>query len=339
MLFILVFVQFCWLLIQLLYLYSDHYIDRLDTIDIRRLYKLDDGPPHGPHTIPSTRLNWHNLTEHSYRTMHWWQNWADETALVDMPILGTHQSLTYTVNNVISLFTKTQKYSLIEQLNRGVRALDIRLKLNAETGLLSAFHDFVDLNLSWSKVWRTLDGWLESFPLEGLIVMIRDESYKNHSLIGRRAIEQMDETVRRRRVLLNTARFDLTDEKLTVGRLRGKIFLLNQSDGNVSLPWADNRDFTVGRVRISDRYDTQRASDKLKLCLRFYGSIYDDDDDDDNDRTTKKYLNVLFTSIVNRNPFSSIQNTAESLNRDFENCLRLVASPILGCVIMKDWIE
>lgn len=353
MLFILLMIQFIWLVMQFIYLYSEHYIDRLSVVNLRELYRLPN--KFGPDTILPTDLNWSNVIDNNddndrfVKAIHWWQNWTDTTPIVNLPIRGTHHSPTYTINNVIGLFAKTQKYTLLQQLNRGIRLFDIRLKLNEKTGKLWAYHDFVDLNLSWAKIWRTFHAWLQDFPHEGILLLIRDENYRNHGEIARRAVQELDETVRKQRIVWNNNDFTAT-ETLTVEQLRGKMFLVNQNGEN-ALSWADNRNFVVGNVRVGDQYEVENAEQKVTVCVRFYSSIGNNDvvdaDTDNNanqtdivtGRKTQGYLNILFTSIANKNPFTSIQNIASRVNQEFVAILQLRKLPIYGCALVQDWIE
>lgn len=318
-------VQLLWLVLLLAMIYCSHYLDHLSPVCLSTRYKLDRllDEQHVPG-------RWSALSPRERRAVYWWQNWTDETRLTRLPVLGTHHSATYTINNVLSLFAKTQKHTLVEQMNRGVRCLDIRLKCTSE-GQLRAYHDIVDLNLSWRRLWVSIEAWLRSYPSEGLLMFIRDETYRNHYLVARQALAELDAATRERYFVLNDEQFKRAGS-LTVGQLRGRVFLVNQNERFV-LPWADNREFSVGGVRVHDVYDPSQTTDgKVALCERFYESSSSASDGDD-DQT----LNVLFTSLANHNPLSSVQSVAERTNRAFSSWL--ADQPIKGCVVMVDWVQ
>lgn len=327
--FVLVIIQAFWLFFQLCFIYADHYLDNLNSVDVAKRFKLHCPMNANDVALPILPAGlWSELNDFRARAIHWWQNWIDETLLVRMPIMGTHHSATYTINNVISLFAKTQRHTLTEQLNRGVRAFDIRLKLKG--GQLYAFHDFIDLNVSWQKLWNSIESWLKVFPREGLLMLIRDENYKDHPGIAQKALEEANSN----RFLLNNDQFDLT-QTLRLRDLRGKVFLLNQNE-KYTLPWGDNRNFTIGRVNVSDRYDVKSVEEKLDICKKFYKEV-PTIGGETGEKPRVGYLNILYTSVTNKNPLTSVQNLAGRINEAFQTHLRGTNEPVKGCVIMMDW--
>lgn len=314
---LLIAVQLFWLAFQLCYLYSTHYVDGLTCVNLTRLRST-------PLNLNSTS-SWADLSEAQLQGILWWQNWSNDTAIGRLPIRGSHQSVTFTVNNLFSFFAKTQKLSLIEQLNSGVRALDIRLKFAAETNQLHAYHDLVDLNMSWTRIWTSIVSWLESFPSEGLLLTIRDETYNNHYAVATAAFAQIDRRTRERLIVLNNRQFR---RRLTVGELRGRIFVWNINE-RAAMPWADDREFHVGGITVSDRYSISDIGEKLKSCQRFYDKLA---------VHHHNQLNVLFTSMANANVFRSIQGQALEFNAKFRDWLISSGQPIRGCVFMDDWV-
>lgn len=335
-------VQLTWLLLQLAFVYQTHYIDQLQPVKLSELFRLRDKTLLRP---SDRRLCWTNLIDQGdSKRVLWWQNWHDDTLLRDLPVLGTHQSASYTINNVFSLFAKTQRYTIIEQLNRGVRALDIRLKLGKRRASdtdaeLYAFHDFVDLNLSWRKICSEIEAWLKVFQQEGLLLMIRDENYRNHAKIIGRACDSMSDELRGRLVLNNK---DFTyATALTVGDLRGRVLLLNYN-GESSLPWGDNREFRNGGFSVSDVYDNKGdIRQKILLCQEFYRKIKPSagNTDVNDSASTASFMRILFTSRVNRDVFRSIRLDADLINRAIREWMYDERLTVLGCVMMQDWIE
>lgn len=326
--YVVVAVQLIWLAIQLTYIYANHYVDTLRHVDLAQLNSLP------PNTTAARSLDWSQVTD----SWFWWQNWPDDTPLTAMPIRGSHHSATYTINNVLSLFAKTQRYTLVEQLNRGVRALDVRLKADG-----TAYHDFVDLNMSWRRLWSEINSWLLAYPREGLLLTIRDEAYRDHYGVARDAIAaaKPNNTL----LMLNDRSFERA-ATLTVGELRGRIFLWNVND-RTSMPWSDDRQFTVGSIRVDDRYSLATVAEKLDVCKRFYEGLpatvmaRERKPPTVRDPTSGErcYLNVLFSSMANANVFRSIQSQANEVNGKFHDWLVESRQPIRGCVFMQDWVD
>jgi hypothetical protein len=328
--FLLVIIQVFWLFFQLSFIFADHYLDTLNSVDIAKRFKLHCPLNANEVALPILPTGlWSELSEYRATAILWWQNWIDETLLVRMPIVGTHHSATYTINNVISLFAKTQRYSLTEQLNRGVRAFDIRLKLRSD-GKLYAYHDFVDLNVSWRKLWNSIESWMKAFPREGILMLIRDENYKDHWEIAKKALAEVASD----RFIRNNDQFDLT-QTLRLKDLRGKVFLLNQNE-KYTLPWGDNRNFVIGRVNVSDRYEVKNVDEKVQICKKFYADI-PTIGGEEGDRPRVGYLNILYTSVANKNPFSSLRSLSDQINEAFQKHLRDANEPVKGCIIMMDW--
>lgn len=330
-------VQLTWLLLQLAFVCQSHYIDQLQPVKLSELFRLRDN------TLlqPSDRLCWTNVMDRGdYKRVFWWQNWHDDTLLRDLPVMGTHQSASYTINSVFSLFAKTQRYTIIEQLNRGVRALDIRLKLvkrkKSDTTVdLHAFHDFVDLNLSWRKICGEIEAWLKVYRQEGLLLLIRDENYRQHARVIRRACDTMGSELRDRVIFNNKDFTGATGLKLS--ELRGRVLLLNYN-GEESLPWGDNREFRQGGFSISDVYDTGDVRQKIKECQEFYRKS-ESDSTSASGTATASLIRILFTSRVNRDVFRSVRLDADTINRAIRRWMYAQRLNVRGCVMMQDWIE
>ena len=70
-----------------------------------------------------------------------------------MLIPGTHDSGTYGINNAVSQYSKCQDLNLRDQLNAGVRFIDIRVKYcNDNHDSMCVFHASAYTNLNFDNV-------------------------------------------------------------------------------------------------------------------------------------------------------------------------------------------
>lgn len=104
----------------------------------------------------------------------------DET--INKLILGTHDSLSSQINNFFSQFAKTQKFNLELQLKSGVRYFDLRFKI--VDNMLIGYHAFINLNINHEQVFKTLINFLNNHPDNFIIIVLKNEDFKNHNLIS-----------------------------------------------------------------------------------------------------------------------------------------------------------
>lgn len=78
-------------------------------------------------------------------------NYDENMSLKNVNILGTHDSMSYNMNNYYSPFAKTQNCNLQTQYNLGVRYFDIRFKKKND-GSIVAYHGIVDLKITREEI-------------------------------------------------------------------------------------------------------------------------------------------------------------------------------------------
>lgn len=271
-----------------------------------------------------SNYNWADFDDKILFKVSWLTNWHDDTLPNYIPILGTHQSLTYSINSVVGLFAKTQRLTLDQQLYVGVRMFDFRLKFGND-GKLYAFHDILPLNISWDFVWRTLIDFLDNNTGEALFFLVRDESYSNHSAVARAALEQVPVEVRKR-FLVNVDFALLTTTSLK--ELRGKIVVVNY-DGNYTVPWADNTNFKYKELFVSDHYSFD-VPDQLSAKANYVRDVYLSLD--------QSHFNIVFDTLANKSLAHSVRWNGINLRRDFQTWRKKTHQSIKGCVIMYDWL-
>lgn len=273
-----------------------------------------------------SNYTWGDFDETTVFKMGWFVNWNGDTFLSNMPILGTHQSLTYSINSVVGLFAKTQRLTLDQQLKVGVRFFDLRFKVGDDEKLY-AFHDVLPLNISWDFVWRTFLDFLDANDRESILITIRDESYKNHAAVVRTAINQIPEELRMLRFIYNS-KFKLLT-KTPLNELRRKVILVNY-DGSSTIPWSDNTNFKYGDIFISDHYSFDRSADPLKEKIEFVREVYG--------TLSNKSFNIVFNTLENKSFAHSVRWNGTNLRREFLAWRKQTKQPIKGCVVMYDWL-
>ncbi|WP_233498140.1 phosphatidylinositol-specific phospholipase C domain-containing protein, partial [Listeria innocua] len=98
--------------------------------------------------------NWNKSIKNSVTTKQWMSALPDTTNLASLSIPGTHDTMSYNGDMTWTLtkpLARTQKMSLYQQLEAGIRYIDIRAKDN-----LKIYHGPIYLNASLSGVLETI---------------------------------------------------------------------------------------------------------------------------------------------------------------------------------------
>jgi 1-phosphatidylinositol phosphodiesterase len=138
----------------------------------------------------------------------WMSALPDELRLSDLSVPGTHDSGASRAGGDITL---TQSMSLPEQLNAGIRALDLRVG-SGPACPLSIFHGIICQRISFSAIVNDLERFLTDHPGETLIVRLK----KEHGSPDPAAIE----------ALLAGRYYNGRSSNPTLGAVRGRIVLL-----------------------------------------------------------------------------------------------------------------
>ncbi|MGH3671364.1 MAG: phosphatidylinositol-specific phospholipase C [Pseudonocardiaceae bacterium] len=105
------------------------------------------------------------FTSHS-----WMRDIADNTRVVSLSIPGTHSSCS--IGGILG-FSKTQDLDLSDQLNAGIRFLDVRLSHYQNN--LFVHHDVVHMGKSYADVLTICSSFLEQHPSETILMSVKDE--------------------------------------------------------------------------------------------------------------------------------------------------------------------
>ncbi len=120
-------------------------------------------------------------------TKTWMSSLAPSTRIVDMTIPGTHDSGAYNITSsaIWKVWAQTQTLSLLQQLNSGVRFLDIRLGWDSSRNVMAVYHGegwkatYCNIDFYAANQTNTVIGicktFLEQNTSETIIMSIKEE--------------------------------------------------------------------------------------------------------------------------------------------------------------------
>ncbi len=187
--------------------------------------------------------------------------------LSELTIPGTHDSCTYTLKNgePATPITRTQHLTLEEQLNAGIRFLDIRCR-HIENAF-AIHHGAVYLRLNFDDVLKVCTDFLSANPRECIVMLVKQEHEDGEGIT--RPFEATFDSY-----LQGTSKgFWYLDNAIpTLKDVRGKIVLLrrfgNYTKGIDANPWEDDAAFSIppdektksipnGTLKVQDRYNVK----------------------------------------------------------------------------------
>lgn len=152
---------------------------------------------------------------------NWMSKIKDSTMLCDISIPGSHDSGAMSTEGYASPWAKTQSLSISEQLNAGVRCLDLRLRYNADvTGKVQIVHSSINTYdeagniLTLDTVISTLYVFLATHPTETVIVSFKEDDGNNESSI----VQAINSYITK-----NSSRWYQSYNTPTLAQARGKI--------------------------------------------------------------------------------------------------------------------
>jgi 1-phosphatidylinositol phosphodiesterase len=271
----------------------------------------------------------------------WMRDIPDHARVTSLSIPGTHNSCS---TGGILGFSKTQNLDLSEQLNAGIRFLDIRLSHYQNN--LFVHHDVVHMGKCYADVLTVCSTFLTLYPSETILMSIKDEG-RHDSVLGRFAPSRvfgksrgdpMNWTIRSNSFedafkartweqvedpslfynlasplpgdsLVNT---NLTS-KTTLGEVRGKIILLRRFEAGQDVGfdltyWLENmrfRSLTNPAYAVEDHWRDPGEDDKYQFAITHIGEA---------GRRDPKDLYITFSSAVNLNAHSYSETINPRLN-------------------------
>lgn len=193
---------------------------------------------------------------------NWMSGLQDNISLSKISIPGTHDSGARVDAPVVSGTAKTQDLSIAEQLNAGVRFLDIRCRHIDNS--FTIHHGAIYQNLNFDDVLNACYAFLESHPSETIIMSVKEEYDASNTT---RSFEQTFDSY----VQKKPSRWDLGTTIPNLGEVRGKIKLLRRfsagtAKGINATSWADNTTFEINNpgasLKVQDYYKVTNNDDK-----------------------------------------------------------------------------
>ncbi|MBV8328234.1 phosphatidylinositol-specific phospholipase C [Chryseobacterium sp.] len=210
-----------------------------------------------------------SLQKNSYRAAalpiemnSWMSGLQDNISIARISIPGTHDSGARVDAPVVSGTAKTQDLSIAEQLNAGVRFLDIRCRHIDNS--FTIHHGAIYQNLNFDDVLNACYSFLESHPSETIIMSVKEEYDASNTT---RSFEKTFDSY----VQKKPSRWNLGTNIPTLGNIRGKIQLLRRfsaetAKGINATSWADNTTFEINNngapMKVQDYYKVTNNDDK-----------------------------------------------------------------------------
>lgn len=192
----------------------------------------------------------------------WMSGLQDNISISKISIPGTHDSGARVDTPVVTGTAKTQDLSIAEQLNAGVRFLDIRCRHIDNS--FAIHHGAIYQNLNFDDVLNACYTFLQNNPSETIIMSVKEEYDASNTT---RSFEQTFDSY----VQKNPSKWDLGANIPTLGAVRGKIKLLRRfssgtTKGINASPWADNTTFDINnsgvQLKVQDYYKVTNNDDK-----------------------------------------------------------------------------
>ncbi|HCA05712.1 phosphatidylinositol-specific phospholipase C [Chryseobacterium sp.] len=218
----------------------------------------------------------------------WMSGLQDNISIAKISIPGTHDSGAMREIPSNSGTAKTQNLTIDQQLNAGVRFLDIRCRHIDNS--FAIHHGAIYQNLNFDDVLNACYAFLESHPTETIIMSVKEEYNASNTS---RSFEKTFDTY----VQKNPSKWDLGNNIPKLGDIRGKIRLLRRFPAEVSkginaTGWADNTTFEINNtpgtsVKVQDYYKVTNNDEKWTKISTLFNEAK-------NDTSGKLFIN--FTS-------------------------------------------
>ncbi|RZK81998.1 MAG: phosphatidylinositol-specific phospholipase C domain-containing protein [Pedobacter sp.] len=195
-----------------------------------------------------------------YNLSNWMGAIPNTTSIASISIPGTHDSGARF--EPVSGTAKCQNLTIAEQLNAGVRYLDIRCR--HIDNAFAIHHGAIYQNLNFNDVLNACISFLNSNPSETIIMSVKEEHTASNNT---RSFEQTFDSY----VAQNASKWDLGDNVPQISAIRGKIKLLRRFGsgavkGIAATSWADNTTFEINtaaaNLKVQDFYNVNDVNTK-----------------------------------------------------------------------------
>lgn len=262
----------------------------------------------------------------------WMSLYPNNYPLIKLFVPGTHDTEAVKLN-IFQSFSQCQETHLADQLNKGVRAVDIRLYV-ANDGKLWVAHGSTYTWIEFeADVLKVMLNFLDNHPTETIFFMVKDERNQGGSWV-QKILGYIRDSKYYNRFATNFT------PKTTLGEVRGKIILLSRNTLNglqIGIDfrgWGDNENheafmysYKTGEVYelwSQDMYKSISASEKADLVkITLQESI---------DRYYKGIWTINYSSLSG-NPGTN----AKAINPRIADYLKNAKTPFYG-LLYTDFI-
>ena len=198
----------------------------------------------------------------------WMKNLNDTTALRDVNMPGSHDTMA--LYSIANLAGQCQSLSLKDQLNLGVRFLDIRLK--RDNNQLKVVHGAIDQKAQFSDVTKVVKEFLTNHQQEFIVMSIKEEADPTNSNLSFEEclLKELEDSVFLKETTIPAK----------VGNVRGKVVLLSRyASSTIGIPaydgWKDSASFVLpNNIYVQDTYKVSSAIEKeseITKCFNITG--------------------------------------------------------------------
>ena len=200
----------------------------------------------------------------SEKYANWMSKLDDNVSIRNINMPGSHDTMA--LYSIADLAGQCQSLSLHDQLNLGVRFLDIRLKEDHDK--LKAVHGFIDQKVSFETITKTIEEFIERNPSEFIIMSIKEEADPSNSEIS---FENSLKSYLNKDIYLKD-----TELPNKLGDVRGKVMLLSRYENStIGVPayedWKDSVSFTLPNdIYVQDTYQITSAEQKQDEIVKCF---------------------------------------------------------------------
>ena len=204
---------------------------------------------------------------HNVDYKSWMSEVSDITPLRNINMPGSHDTMA--LYSIGDLAGQCQSLSLEDQLNLGVRFLDIRLQeVNNE---LKAVHGIVDEKATFKSITETIVKFIKDNPSEMIIMSVKDEAKASNSTIS------FEESLKS--YLTSDVYYLNNNLPLTLGSARGKVVLLSRyPNSTIGVPayvgWQDSCSFVLPNdIYVQDTFKITSAEQKQEEIVKCFNEV------------------------------------------------------------------
>jgi 1-phosphatidylinositol phosphodiesterase len=201
----------------------------------------------------------------------WMSRLEDSRGIWDIMIPGTHDS--GALLEPLPGLAKTQELTIAEQLDAGVRFLDLRARIVDDQFWL--YHGAIDQDQAFDDVFDTMYAFLDANPTEVIIASLKEETAPSN------ATKAFD-TIFAEYVAKSPEHWDLRTRLTHLGEVRGRIMLVRRFSSTMSplgidaSPWQDNATFRIDngetKLLVQDHYAVDNNDDKWSAIQSVLGT-------------------------------------------------------------------